>query len=56
MRYPALLYISRCVCVLVSMQPSDHGRVQAFARISKSVPPHHLFHVGMSYGGYLIKV
>ena len=29
--------------------------MQAFARISKFVAPHHLFHVGLSYGGYLIK-
>jgi len=35
--------------------PKCVGARQAFARISKAVAPHALFHVGLSYGNYLVK-
>ena len=35
--------------------PKCVGPRQAFSRISKAITPKALFHVGLSYGGYLIK-
>jgi len=35
--------------------PKCTGVRQAFARISKAISPHSLFHVGLSYGSYRIK-